>query len=122
MNFSLTESFICIQRGCLPSRIALSKSFLGSSMGVCCDGFRCGSVAFGGDVFGGDELIICLKGDFPTSPFTRGADFVGPLVTVDGNGGGGGGGGGGGMFAGGEEETGGGGGSSWGGSAAVVIS
>lgn len=98
-----------------PSRIALSKSFLGSSMGVCCEPFLLTfpSEPFGGDDFGGDVEIICLSGDFPTSPLTKGDPFaVGPLETFAGNGGGGGGGGG--MFvAGGEEGTGGGGGSSW---------
>lgn len=80
----------------LPSRIALSKSFRGSTNGIFgLTGFLSwpSTMLFRGFSFGGLVAII-----FAISPFVSGNGAVGPLAT----GGGGGGGGGGGMLHGGE--------------------
>lgn len=84
------------KRASLPSRIALSKSFRGSTSGMFgFTGFRSwpSTMLFTGFSFGGLVAIILAM-----SPFVNGNGAVGPLAT----GGGGGGGGGGGMLHGGE--------------------
>lgn len=116
--FTRSTSFCSIfstLRSFIPSRIALSKSFRGSTIGIFgLTGFLSwpSTMLFTGFSFGGLVAII-----FAISPFVNGNGAMGPLAT----GGGGGGGGGGGMLHGGEiglggvgSGVGGGGGRSWG--------